>query len=167
MSGLCVHIRVGLTRLKRSNKRLLPKYLSKLRMMRHALVSCKKLGHLPKNCPFYKKARKCAQVISRRCYGCNKMGDLVDSCLNKQNMHKANQGHICYVCRIKGHLSYDCPIGNVPKPNKFGYDDMLRVNSNRVSTSKVMCSPQTSTKAFWVPKHLLTNSKGPKKGWVP
>jgi hypothetical protein len=31
----------------------------------------------------------------------------------------------------------------------------------------VMCSPQTSAKAIWVPKHLLTNRKGHNKSWVP
>ena len=63
----------------------------------------------------------------------------------------------------KGHLSYECSNGNTPKPNIFVYNDMLRKTTNGVNTSKVMCSPQTSTKAIWVPKHLLTNPKGPNK----
>ena len=67
----------------------------------------------------------------------------------------------------RGHLSYDCPNGNTPKPNTCVYDNMLRRATNGVSTRKVMCSPQTSTKAIWVPKHLLTNPKGPNKSWVP
>ena len=92
---------------------------------------------------------------------------MIDRCPNKQNKHRANQGCICYSYRRKGHLSYDCPNGNIPKLNTFGYDNMLRKATNGVSTSIVICSPQTSTKATWVPKHLLTNSKGPNKSRVP
>ena len=57
--------------------------------------------------------------------------------------------------------------GNTPKMNTFVYNDMLRKTTNGVSTSKVMSSPQTSAKAIWVPKHLLINSKGSNKSWVP
>ena len=127
----------------------------------------KKLGHLTKKCPKYKEVRKEAQVTTRRCYGCNETGHMIDGCPNKQNKHRANQGRICYACRRNGHLSYDCSNGNIPKPNTFGNDDMLRRATNRISISKVICSPQTSAKAIWVPKHLLTNSKGPNKSWVP
>ena len=128
-----------------------------------ACLMCKKLGHPTKNCPLFKEARKKAQVTTRRCYGCNETGHMVDRCPNKQNKHRANQGRICYACRRKGRLSYDCPNGNIHKLNTFGYDNMLRRDTKGISTSKVMCSPQTSTKAILVPKHLLTNSKGPNK----
>jgi hypothetical protein len=133
----------------------------------NASLMSKKLGHPTKNCPLYKEVRKKAQVTSRRCYGCNEMGHMVNRCPNKQNKHKEHQGRICYNCRRKGHLSYDCPNGNTPKPNTFGYDNMPRRTTNGASTSKMMCSPQTSTKAIWVPKYLLTNSKGPNKNWLP
>jgi hypothetical protein len=92
---------------------------------------------------------------------------MVNRCPNKQNKHKEHQGRICYNCRRKGHLSYDCPNGNTPKLNTFGYDNMPRRTTNGASTSKMMCSPQTSTKANWVPKYLLTNSKGTNKNWLP
>jgi len=71
-----------------------------------ACLMCKKLGHPTKNCPLYKEARKKAQVTTRRCYGCNETGHMVDRCPNKQNKHRANQGRICYACRRKGHLSF-------------------------------------------------------------
>ena len=132
-----------------------------------ACLMSKKLGHPTKKYPMNKEARKQAQVATRRCYGCNEMGHKVDGCPYKQNKHRANKGRICYACGRKGHLSYDCPNGNIPKPNTIIYDNMLRKTTNGISTSKVMCSPQTSTKAIWVPKHLLTNPKGPNKSWVP
>jgi len=113
-----------------------------------ACLICKKLGHPTKNCPLYKEARKKAQVTTRRCYGCNEMGHKVDRCPYTQSKYRANKGRICYAYRRKGHLSYDCPNGNIPKPNTFGYDNMLRKATNEVSTSKVMCSPQTSAKAI-------------------
>ena len=95
------------------------------------------------------------------------MGHMIDRCPNKQNKHRANQGRICYACRRMGHLCYDCPNGEIPKLNTFGYDNMLRNATNGVSTSKVMSSPQTSVKAIWVSKHLFTNSKAPNKSWIP
>ena len=67
----------------------------------------------------------------------------------------------------KGDLSYDCPNGKIPKPDTLGNDNVLRKATIGVSTSKVMSSLQTSVKAIWVPKHLLTNSKGPNMSWVP
>ena len=55
-----------------------------------------------------------------------------------------------------------------PESQEFRrYNDMLRKTTNGVNTSKVVSSSQTSAKAIWVPKHLLTNSKGPNKSWVP
>ena len=128
-----------------------------------ACLIYKKLGHPTKHCPLYNEVRKKAQVTTRRCYGCNETGHMINWCPNKQNKHRANQGRICYARRRKGQLSYDCPNGNIPKPNTIIYDNMLRKTTNGISTSKVMCSPQTSAKAIWVPKHLLTNSKGPNK----
>jgi hypothetical protein len=113
-----------------------------------ACLICKQLSHPTKNCPLYKEARKRTQVTSRRCYGCNETGHMIDRCPNKQNKHRANQGRICYACRRKGHLSYDCPNGNIPKPNTFVYDNMLRKAANGVSTSMVMCSPQTVLRPF-------------------
>jgi hypothetical protein len=95
-----------------------------------ACLICKKLGHPTKNCPLYKEARKRAQVTTRRCYGCNETGHMIERCPNKQKKHRANQGRICYACRRKGHLSYYCPNGNTPKLNTFGYDNMLRRTTN-------------------------------------
>jgi hypothetical protein len=130
-------------------------------------VKRKSLDHPTKHCPLSIEAGKKAQVTTRRCYGCNEVGHMIYKCPNKQSKHKANQGRICYACKRKGHLSYDCPNGNFPKPNTYGYHDMLRKGSNGVSTRKVMCSPHVSTKDIWVPKHLLTNPNGPNKSWVP
>jgi hypothetical protein len=105
-----------------------------------------------------KDATKKAQITARKCYGWNEKGHKVDRCPNK---HKANRGRICYACRRKGHLGKDCPNSNSPKPNTFAYNNMLRKTTNGVSTSEVMCSPQTSTKAIWI-----LNPIGPNNGWV-
>ena len=67
-----------------------------------ACLTCNKLGYLTKNCLLYKEARKKAQITSRRCYGCNETGHMINRCLNKQNKHRANEGRICYACRRKG-----------------------------------------------------------------
>ena len=161
MSGLCVHTRVGPTSVKRPNKRNLTSCPTKRKVMDKALVSCsKKLGQPTKKCPMYQEARKEAQVATRRCYGCNEMGHKVNRYPYKQSKHRANKGRICYACRRTGHLSYECPNGNAPKPNTYVYNDMLRKTTNVISTSKVTCSPQTSTKAIWVPKCAWVNDVG-------
>jgi len=134
------------------------------------MSKCKRLGHSIKNCFLiikYKETKKKAQVATRRCCGCNEKGHMIGGCPNKQNKNVANSGCICYTCRRKGHLSKDCPKGNFPKPNTLIYTNMLKKTTNGVSTSKVMCSPQTSTRAIWVPKYLLSNLNGPNKHWVP
>ena len=118
------------------------------------------------------------------CYACRREGHKISECPNKGNIssrptqvqvskkiqhEKANKikSRLCYTCRRKGHLSKDCPKGNFPKPNTLIYTNMLKKTTNGVSTSKVMCSPQTSTRAIWVPKYLLSNLNGPNKHWVP
>ena len=118
------------------------------------------------------------------CYACQREGHKISECPNKDNIssrptqvqvskkiqhEKANKikSRICYTCRRKGHLSKDCSKGNLSKPNSVVYTSMLRKTTNGDSTSKVMCSPQTSTSAIWVPKYLLTNMNGPNKCWVP
>jgi hypothetical protein len=73
----------------------------------------------------------------------------------------------CYTCHDKGHLSKDSP-----KTQTFIYkvvnDNIPHVGpKNDNSTIKVISSPYNSPRAIWVPKHLLTNHKGPNKAWVP
>ena len=158
----CVHTKVGPTRLKPPIKKASTKVAKQVKSHDpSACLMCKKLGHHTKNCSSYKEARKRAQVTTRRWYGCNEMGHMVDGCPNKQSKHRANQGRICYACRRKGHLSYDCPNGEIPKPNTFVYDYMLRKATNGVSTSKVISSLQTSDKAIWVLLMVVNNRHKP------
>jgi hypothetical protein len=83
----------------------------------------------------------------------------------KKHMSKA-RGRICYTCRLKGHLSQDCPNGNKHKPKVVNSASNIYDNSNGLyDTRKVISSP--STRAIWVPKSLLTNLKGPNETWVP
>jgi hypothetical protein len=148
-------------------------------------LKCKKEGHSSKNCILGIndiEARKKAQIAIMRCYASKEKGHKISGCpnksasprstqmqvSNKQARHVNNKGRICYTCRKKGHLSKDCPMGNIPKSNSsIQYFDMLRKATNGSRTSKVVSSPYTSTRAIWVPKHLLTNLAGPNKGWVP
>jgi hypothetical protein len=76
------------------------------------------------------------------------------------------RGRICYTCRLKGHLSQDCPNGNKYEPKVFNSAPNMHGNSNGLyDTRNVISSP--STRAIWVPKSLLTNLKGPNETWVP
>jgi hypothetical protein len=76
------------------------------------------------------------------------------------------RGMICYSCRLKGHLSQDCFNGNKHMPKVVNSAPNIHGNSNGLyDTRKVISSP--STRAFWVPKSLLTNLKGPNETCVP
>jgi hypothetical protein len=75
------------------------------------------------------------------------------------------RGRICYTCRLKGHLSQDCPNGNKYEPKVVNSAPNMHGNSNGLyDTRKVISSP--STRVIWVPKSLLTNLKGPNETCV-
>ena len=76
----------------------------------------------------------------------------------------------CYTCWTKGHLSKDCPNGNIANPK------LVKSNSNLNElgkayigpcASKVISSPSVSKRVIWVPKSILTNLGGPNMAWVP
>jgi hypothetical protein len=78
------------------------------------------------------------------------------------------KSRICYTCRSKGHQSNNCPNGNIPKSKLVDYAfSRLRDDKNGIYATRVICSPQTSIRAIWIPKSLVTNPKGPNMVWVP
>jgi hypothetical protein len=85
----------------------------------------------------------------------------------QEKKHMSNiRGRISYSCRLKGHLSQDCPNDNKYETKVVNSASNMHGNSNGLyDTRKVISSP--STRAIWVPKSLLTNLKGPNETWVP
>jgi hypothetical protein len=78
------------------------------------------------------------------------------------------KSRICYTCRSKGHESIDCQNGNIPKSKLVNYAfSRLWDDKNGIYATRVICSPQTSIRAIWIPKSLVTNPKGPNMVWVP
>ena len=75
---------------------------------------------------------------------------------------------ICYTCRAKGHMSKDCPNGNLPN-SKFVQYDFAKLGKDKMSTyaTKVIKSPNVSIRAIWVPKSIVANIVGPNKNWAP
>jgi hypothetical protein len=72
---------------------------------------------------------------------------------------------ICYTCRLKGHLSQDCPNGNKHEPKLVNSASNVHGNLNGLyDIRKVISSP--SARVIWVPKVLLTNLKGPNETWL-
>jgi hypothetical protein len=72
------------------------------------------------------------------------------------------------MCRVKGHLTKDCPNGNITKSKLVNssfdvHDKAIMGNGAR----KVISSPHVSTKTIKVPKFLLTNFEGSNKTWIP
>ena len=79
-----------------------------------------------------------------------------------------DKNRVCYTCRSKGHFSKECPNGNSLKSNLVHYN-FSNLKKDKIGTCavKVIKSPHTRIRAIWVPKHLVTNLKGPNKVWVP
>jgi hypothetical protein len=83
----------------------------------------------------------------------------------KKRMSKV-KGRICYTCRLKGHLSQDCPKGNKYEPKVVNSTSNEHDKANGLyDTRKVISSPNAT--AIWVPKFLLTNLEGLNETWVP
>jgi hypothetical protein len=81
---------------------------------------------------------------------------------------RSAKGRICYTCREKGHLDNDCLNGNTPQSNLVHYDfHKLRNDKVDTCTMRLIGSPQVSTRAIWIPKHIVTDLVGPNKRWVP
>jgi hypothetical protein len=72
----------------------------------------------------------------------------------------------CYTCCGKCHLSKD-----YPRTQTFIHTVVNNIShvepKNDTNTIKMISSPSDSSRAIWVPKHLLTNHEGPNKAWVP
>jgi hypothetical protein len=81
----------------------------------------------------------------------------------KDHMSKVRR-RICYTCRLKGHLSQDCPKGKKSEPKVANSSSNVHIKTNfGYDTRELISSPCTSPKAIWVPKSLLTNLGGPNK----
>jgi hypothetical protein len=66
------------------------------------------------------------------------------------------RGRIYYTCRLKGHLSHDCPNDNKHEANLVNSASNMYGNSSGLyDTRKVISSP--SARVIWVSKILLTN----------
>jgi hypothetical protein len=83
----------------------------------------------------------------------------------KQGKKKSSkhEDRLFYICRKKGHLCEDCPIGNYPAPSLSIDSYVTRQPKITTCARKVMSLPSVSTKDIWVPRSLLTNLDGPIK----
>jgi hypothetical protein len=147
---------------------------------------CKKEGHKIQACPNSQAEPHCSgktgqtgirnrsdqsssSFVSQVKMKTNFEGPIVSR--TRQGLQKASQrqekkcmskirGRICYSCRLKGHLSHDCPNGNKHEPKVVNSALNMHDNSNGLyDTRKVISSPKT--------RSLLTNLKGPNESWVP
>ncbi|KAG2655193.1 hypothetical protein PVAP13_1NG547001 [Panicum virgatum] len=132
-----------------------------------------------------RKEKQCART--RVCFRCKEKGHLIAACPIQQSKaqshsYKRNQDcnswvklkvnkakhRTCYTYREKGHLGKDCPKGKSPNSNLVHYDfTRLRKDKDGTCAIRVINFPQTSIRAIWVPKHLVSNLYGPSKIWVP
>jgi hypothetical protein len=85
----------------------------------------------------------------------------------KQGKKKSSnhEDRLCYICRKKGHLYKDCPIGNFSTPSLSIDSYVTRQPKIATCARNVMSLLSASTKDIWVPRSLLTNLDGPIKRW--
>lgn len=74
---------------------------------------------------------------------------------------------ICYMCRNKGHIGKNCPLGNNSKPTLFDDHYLVTKAKNICIMANVVNSHNVNAKAILVPKSLMTNIHGPNMVWVP
>ena len=65
-------------------------------------------------------------------------------------------------------MSKDYPNGNLPNSKLVQYD-FAKLRNDKMSTyaTKVINSPNVSTRAIWVPKSIVANIVGSNKNWAP
>jgi hypothetical protein len=74
------------------------------------------------------------------------------------------RGRICYTCRLKGHLSQDCPNSKRNEPKVANSASNVHGNSNGLyDTRKVISS--LSARAIWVQNFYWLTSKDPMRLW--
>ena len=60
-----------------------------------------------------------------------------------------------------------CLKGITPKPSSIHDNNLLRKDENGTGKVTIANHSIIHAKAIWVPKHQLTNMRGPNGGWVP
>ena len=178
---------------KNKNKTRSPKS-QKRKSKAHRCYGCKEKGHLIMSCPNGSAGQKLTGQtgqtgVSNRSDRCKPVSTvpavlkakvlkgpiasrtrqaLKKTMLKHQDSIPKSKKRTCYTCRLKGHLSKDCPNGNTHEPKVV--ISVLHVNEKAKMVNgarKVICSPHVSTKNIWVPISTLTNLVGPNKCWVP
>jgi hypothetical protein len=87
--------------------------------------------------------------------------------ITRNGVANKDKSRIFYAHRQKGHKGKGWQNGSIPKLNLVHYDfNKLRNDKNRTCAMREISSPQTSIRAIWVPKNIVTNPIGPKKCWV-
>jgi hypothetical protein len=151
---------------------------------------CKKEGHKVMCCPNFQKGQNSASLTGQTGKGDRSGRSMTGSAHKKvldinsrrpgasrkreglERVHKKEEKdhmskvrrRICYTCRLKGHLSQDCPKGKKSEPKVANSSSNVHIKTNfGYDTRELISSPCTSPKAIWVPKSLLTNLGGPNK----
>ena len=153
---------------------------------RRLCYQCKEKGHSAADCPQVRSSDQgrsdrpprvvrpgLVNIVKNHCSKEKKEPSSSKMLTSKQGQEKRRESRpnkdksrICYTCREKGHMGKDCPNGNILQSNLVHYDfHKLGKDKDVTCAIRVISSPQT--RAIWVPKHLVSNLKGPNKVWVP
>ena len=85
----------------------------------------------------------------------------------RRNLYKYFSSNEYYQCHNKGYLVKSSPKDNNPKPSSIHEDYLLRKVGNGTMKATIANHSLVHEKAIWVPKHVVTNMRGPNTDWVP
>jgi hypothetical protein len=88
--------------------------------------------------------------------------------VKKRKIQEKKDGHVQPKDLNMGHNSSMCPM-EIKNKKKLVHYDFAKLRKDKAGTYaiRVIDSSQTSMRAIWIPKHLVTNLDGPNKFWVP
>jgi hypothetical protein len=148
------------------------------KLSHYLCFKCHKLGHLAMSCP--NKKRKKPQDSSEDESNISQMqaniNHKVDNKLGKKKVRRGGRRSSLnkdlssdeyYQCYNKGYFVKGSPKGNNPKHSSIHGDYLLRKDGNGTMKATIANHSLMHAKAIWVPKHVMTNMRGPNINWVP
>ena len=97
----------------------------------------------------------------------NKLGKKKVRRGGRRNLNKDFPSDEHYQYHNKGHFAKGSPKGNNPKSSSIHENCLLRKDGNGTMKATIANHSFVHAKAIWVPKHVMTNMRGPNIDWVP
>jgi hypothetical protein len=164
---------------KRWGKKKYEKEMKKLedeKLSHYLCFKCHMVGHLAMDCPNKKRKRpqdssEEESNISQKQVNVNRE---VDNKIGKKKVRRGGRRRNLSknffsdgYYHSQGHFAQSCPKGITPKPSLIHDDHLLRKVGNGAVKATISNHSIVRAMAIWVPKHEVTNMRGPNTVWVP